>query len=434
MGGLVLAASLYFVHAQSTASLSQSAQPVSEATDDLSVMLQALERTTPLPASAAPVGGNFYTVQHGENWPPLPGDILNLPFWPLGDGFYVLDDRNVNYAALQSTAAAQAMTMSLMDGMASLPTTNDLWLQIITVTNNTAALVIHPPWNVTNGTWGLYFKTNLAIPYNWTWLMTCAPGQTNLFATNLPPEQGFFMLGPPTAIRDGFTNNSLAPSDDDYTGSGNSGTLLTNLLATISFPINFFGTSYTNLYVNNNGNVTFDALLSDFTPDISILGEVQSDGLDEMIAPFWADVDTRGSGSGVVTYGTNTVDGRVAFGVNWIGVGYYSQEVDKTNSFQMVMIDRSDRTNGDFDLEFNYSQIQWEAGDLSGGSDGLGGSSARAGYASASGSTFEINGSGIDGSFLDSNTTNGLIYTNFNSTVPGRYVFQFHNGIPLGTP
>jgi hypothetical protein len=24
--------------------------------------------------------------------------------------------------------------------------------------------------------------------------------------------------------------------------------------------------------------------------------------------------------------------------------------------------------------------------------------------------------------------------SDFNSTVPGRYVFQFHNGVPLGTP
>jgi hypothetical protein len=73
-------------------------------------------------------------------------------------------------------------------------------------------------------------------------------------------------------------------------------------------------------------------------------------------------------------------------------------------------------------------------GQTSTGTDGLGGSSARAGYASASGSTFELNGSGINGALLDSDTTNGLIYTNFNSTVPGRYVFQFHNGVPLGTP
>jgi len=100
----------------------------------------------------------------------------------------------------------------------------------------------------------------------------------------------------------------------------------------------------------------------------------------------------------------------------------------------LVLIDRSDRTNGDFDLEFNYSQIQWETGDVSGGSDGLGGSSARAGYASTNSSTFEINGSGVNGAFLDTNMVTGLIYTNFNSTVPGRYVFQFHNGVPLRTP
>lgn len=96
-------------------------------------------------------------------------------------------------------------------------------------------------------------------------------------------------------------------------------------------------------------------------------------------------------------------------------------------------------------IEFNYAQIQWEAGDVSGGVDGIwtgyncnesyyGGCSARVGYASASGSTFEINGSAVNGAFLDTNTVTGLIHTNFNSTVPGRYVFQFHNGAPLGTP
>jgi hypothetical protein len=278
---------------------------------------------------------------------------------------------------------------------------------------------------VTNGVYGLYFKTNLAILYNWTWLLRTVPGQTNLVATNLPPAQGFFMLGNPTAIRPGFTNNILDRNDDDSTG-----------LVPIGFAINFFGTTYSNLYVNNNGNVTFDNFLPVFTPNYTILQEVQSSyyGPGGMIAPFWADVDTQGLGSGVTTYGTNMVDGRAAFGVSWIDVGYYSYGDDKLNSFQMVMIDRPDRTNGDFDLEFNYSQIQWETGYASGGSDGLGGSSARAGYASASGSTFEMNGSGVNGAFLDSNAVTGLIHTNFNSTVPGRYVFQFHNGVPLGTP
>jgi len=144
----------------------------------------------------------------------------------------------------------------------------------------------------------------------------------------------------------------------------------------------------------------------------------------------------------VVTYGSGIVDGRAAFGVNWINVGYFFYGDDKLNSFQLVVIDRSDRTNGDFDLEFNYSQIQWEAGDVSGGSDGLyildyidaGDCPARAGYASANGSTFEMNGSAVPRALLDTNLTTGLIYQDFNSTVPGRYVFQFTNGIPNGTP
>jgi len=52
--------------------------------------------------------------------------------------------------------------------------------------------------------------------------------------------------------------------------------------------------------------------------------------------------------------------------------------------------------SADDTIEFNCVQIQWETGDVSGGSDGVGGSSARAGFASASGLTFELNGSGFN--------------------------------------
>ena len=308
--------------------------------------------------------------------------------------------------------------------------TNDLWLEITGKSDDVASFVIHPPWNVTDGVYGLYFKTNLAIPYDWTWLLACASGQTNLVASNLPPAQAFFMLGDPTAIRPGFTNSILDRNDDFYTG-----------VVSIGFGINFFGQLRTNLYVNNNGNVTFDSYLSYYTPtNLLALGR-------DIIAPFWADVDTQAANSGVATYGTNTVDGRAAFGVTWVDVGYYNWQDNKSNSFQLVVVDRSDRESGDFDLEFNYAKVKWEAGDLSGGEDGLWtglnpnttvhdgyGCSARAGYASASSSAFELSGSATGGGLLDTNPVTGLIHTNFNSTLPGRYVFQFHNGVPLGTP
>jgi hypothetical protein len=205
---------------------------------------------------------------------------------------------------------------------------------------------------------------------------------------------------------------------------------LTNLLANIGFSVNFFGTTYTNLYVNNNGNVTFGDLLSAYTPTnlVNLVTDPTATATN-IIAPFWADVDTRAAGSGLVTYGTNTVNGHAAFAASWVDVGYYEQRDDKLNAFQLVLIDRPDRASGDYDVEFNYAQIQWETGNASGGSDGLGGSSARAGYASASGLTFELNGSGTNSAFLDTNLVTGLIHTNYNSGgVLGRYVYPFHNG------
>lgn len=295
----------------------------------------------------------------------------------------------------------------------------------------TAYLVIHAPWNVTNGFYGLYFNTNLAIPCNWEWLLRCAPDQTNLVVTNLPPTQGFIMLGPPTAIRPGFTNNILERDDDNSTD-----------LIDLPIVMNFFGTTFSNFYVNQNGNITFDFQFNIYNFGAACYRPTNlvETGLN-IIAPFWADVDPRNSISDSVHYGTNVVDGRTAFGANWVNVGYYPERADKLDSFQLVLIDRSDIETGDFDMEFNYTQIQWEAGSASGG-DGNGfwvGPAAgppRVGWASASSSTntFELNGSGVAGALLDTNLTTGLIHSNFNSYVPGRYIFQFRNGIPLSHP
>jgi RHS repeat-associated protein len=111
-------------------------------------------------------------------------------------------------------------------------------------------------------------------------------------------------------------------------------------------------------------------------------------------------------------------------------VDYYYSSVTHTNhnSFQLVLINRSDIGQGDFDIEFNYDQIQWEAGQASGGNyNGLGGYSAHVGYSNGSGkpgTSFEMPGSGVPGSFLDSNGATGLIRNSLNSSgVQGRYVF-----------
>jgi hypothetical protein len=217
-----------------------------------------------------------------------------------------------------------------------------------------------------------------------------------------------------SAIIPGVFNSNSLPGNDDGSTS----------LVPIGFPINFFGTTYTDLFVNNNGNVTFNTPLGTFTP----FGLTTNIGT-AIIAPFFADVDTRVGN--IVTYGPGTYGGRNAFGVNWIDVGYFSQHIDKLNSFQLILVDRSDITPGDFDIIFNYDKVQWETGDASGGSGGLGGSSAHVGYSNGTGNNGTYNefpGSGVNGAFLDGGPNALISHSNVN--VSGRYLFEVRNGLP----
>jgi Bacterial Ig-like domain (group 2)/Nidogen-like/Divergent InlB B-repeat domain len=224
----------------------------------------------------------------------------------------------------------------------------------------------------------------------------------------------------------GFTANVLAPNDDSSTGQ-----------IALPFTINFFGESFSSLFVNNNGNVTFTQPLREFTPT----GLNGDNGGIPIIAPFWADVDTTGVGSAVVTYGTDIVNGHAAFGVNYENVGYYRSETDKLNSFQVILIDRSDTgIAGAFDIEFNYDKIQWEAGDVSGGVDGLcavASECAAVGYSNGSGTAgtnFQLNGSFTIGALLDDGpAATSLIHNGLNNTMLGRYLFQVRNGLVQGS-
>ncbi|MFI5937900.1 nidogen-like domain-containing protein [Actinoplanes sp. NPDC051494] len=206
--------------------------------------------------------------------------------------------------------------------------------------------------------------------------------------------------------------NPLAANDDSSTPQ-----------VVLPFNVNFYGKTYDKLYVNNNGNVTFDAPLSTFTP-FGLTGTRTP-----IIAPFFADVDTRGGG-GTVGYGWgNTVyEGKRAFCVTWKSVGYYNNHSDKQNTFQLLLVQHG--TSGDMDIVFNYDSVQWETGDASGGSGGLGGSTARAGFSNGSGeegTSYEMRGSGVPGAFLDAATT-GLAKASTDSTQTGRHIFRLRGG------
>jgi hypothetical protein len=214
----------------------------------------------------------------------------------------------------------------------------------------------------------------------------------------------------------GYNSQVLAANDDGSTG-----------LVNLGFSANFFGTTYTDAYVNNNGNITFDSALSTFTPfGLSGANRV-------IIAAFFGDVDTRAPGSNPVTYGTGTLGGHLAFAANYVNVGVYNS-ISIFNTFQLVLVDRSDTGAGNFDFEFNYTDINWETGTASGGNDqGLGGDPARAGYSNGAANSYELAGSGTSMFFLDSNLADGLIHNQLGAafdgtSVDGRYAFSVRNG------
>jgi hypothetical protein len=185
------------------------------------------------------------------------------------------------------------------------------------------------------------------------------------------------------SVRPGFNSSNLPRNDDGSTG-----------FVLFGFTINLFGTNYSGCYVNNNGNITFTGPLATYVPsDIAALGI-------PIIAPYWTDVDTRPEESGIVHYGPGTVGGRPAWAATWDHVTGFGLATNLTNTFQVVIIDRSDLAPGAFDIEFNYDSIQFDTAT---------GGIARAGYTNGSTVSYEVPGSGVSGAFLDSNP-DGLIH------------------------
>ncbi|MEA2019427.1 MAG: DUF4214 domain-containing protein [Campylobacterota bacterium] len=296
----------------------------------------------------------------------------------------------------------------------------------------------------------------------------------------------------------GFGENSVSRNDDGYSSP-------IDITSIFEGGIDLFGTTYTSMYVNTNGNITFNGGLSSYTP-----GEINA-GSNPIFAPYWADVDTR---AGVVTASTgltssvdyslnayrdylndndtyyntlnitsvlsnhdismynlssesefiqsafevtglneatiNSIDitsyytflsnaqadlleeagdsnyntsgnstgsnlvwwdldtDSETITVTWDDVGYFSRQMDKTNAFQLQLHNNS----GEIEISFIYEDINWTTGSESGGTNGLGGIVARAGYSAGDGEHyFELPFSGDQASMinLDNLNTSGML-------------------------
>ncbi len=214
----------------------------------------------------------------------------------------------------------------------------------------------------------------------------------------------------------GYGTGILATNDDGSTP-------VISLLTAFPHGLNFYRTGsayFTSVYVNNNGNVSFGTPLSAYTPG-AFPGAPAP-----IIAPWWGDVDTRSAAAGSLT---NTVyyDIRPGqFTVTWHMVGYYSEHTNLTNDFQVIITDASATgTAGDFDVEFRYNQCQWTTGDASGGSGGLGGTPAQAGFDAGDG--MAAHSTTLPGSRTAA-ILNVCTTSNTSPPVPGDWRYQVHGG------
>ncbi len=146
--------------------------------------------------------------------------------------------------------------------------------------------------------------------------------------------------------------------------------------AGITLPFNFclyggtVGNAANQLYINNNGNISFGSAYSTFSavafPSTAYI----------MIAPFWGDVDTESpiTDGGVVYYKLTPT----YLIVQWDSVGIFDH-TGQTNTFQLIITDGIDPIlPAGNNISFCYGEMQWTTGDASGGSNGFGGPSTGA--------------------------------------------------------
>jgi len=147
----------------------------------------------------------------------------------------------------------------------------------------------------------------------------------------------------------GYGETSLDRSDD--------GSLQIDVSSVFEGGFNYFGSTFsgTQLFVNTNGSISFGTGLSQYPT----AGNTAS--FDNMIAPFWADVDTRidgeGAESGQVWVDLDAATDTVT--ITWENVGSYRRNADQTNLFQLQLVDQG---GGDFDIVLRYERIDWTSG------------------------------------------------------------------------
>lgn len=120
--------------------------------------------------------------------------------------------------------------------------------------------------------------------------------------------------------------------------------------STVAIPLGFtfyiYGTPYTSVYVNNNGNLSFNAPFGGYQP-------AGFPSTTAILAGYWTDIDTRTCGTvRYKSFGTYFV-------ASWENVGTFNQVCNAPNTFQIIISNINDGSVGlGANMKFNYGDIQ----------------------------------------------------------------------------
>lgn len=210
----------------------------------------------------------------------------------------------------------------------------------------------------------------------------------------------------------GYGENKFSTTPK-FSGDNDDGNVQIDITSVFDGGMNFFGTTYTEIYLGVNGIITFGGSHDNDNDDG--FGVINLPAL----VPFYSDLDV-GQG-GEVYWDFDTANGKIT--ITWDAVEPYNYSNDSNdddgaaNSFQVVLTDLG---GGDFHVEYIYEDIQDAF---------VGGDHAIAGYTDGAGTVFELEGSGND-SFMEANyPTNDFD----NNDPAGTFSFSSINGTPNPT-
>jgi len=213
----------------------------------------------------------------------------------------------------------------------------------------------------------------------------------------------------------------------------------------IGFPIDFYGTEQSTVFVNSNGSISFGAGSWHYDEPLERILDGSAG-----VVPYGMDLDNReisypGSawGSGrhgdFFYWGRTTYQGHLAFVATWMNIQTYSANTFKTdwNTFQVMLVDIDGAAGTDVDIIVNYGGLQANPHGYGEGCPDGQYTCVAIGLGSVQGGTTQYASIVDDNDVLYNGRLNAdvadtgahpLNVAHLNSNVPGRFKFRMRDG------